>query len=259
MTKPKILLVSSGDALSGIACKNLIQENHDIVGFLQTYLSPIKKLQILKSAWEKNSLYYSVYIILESAFSKKHLNKSVFGTHTSLSSFLSERGIPTRQISTLAQLPEDFEVIKSANLLLSIRPGLVFKKKFISQSPPILNLHNSRLPAYGGIGGIFRAMANDETEMGTTLHRVDNEKIDSGPIVSQKIVDTDFNKSVFDNTIHLYEQSSQMIAKCLQDANPVSSNPYRDDKTEPAYFSWPEFSVYTQFRRKGGRLLNSFI
>ena len=163
-------------------------------------------------------------------FSKKHLNKSVFGTHTSLSSFLSERGIPTRQISTLAQLPEDFEVIKSANLLLSIRPGLVFKKKFISQSPPILNLHNSRLPAYGGIGGIFRAMANDETEMGTTLHRVDNEKIDSGPIVSQKIVDTDFNKSVFDNTIHLYEQSSQMIAKCLQDANPVSSNPYRDDK-----------------------------
>ena len=50
---------------------------------------------------------------------------------------------------------------------------------------PVINIHPSILPKYKGTHAIERAFESDDTEIGITIHYV-NEKVDSGEIILQK-------------------------------------------------------------------------
>lgn len=58
---------------------------------------------------------------------------------------------------------------------------------FLKEAPPIINIHPSLLPAFKGKDAIQRALSYGVKYTGATAHYV-TEELDSGPIISQKII-----------------------------------------------------------------------
>ena len=80
-----------------------------------------------------------------------------------------------------------FRFIKESNveLILSsgfpyIIPGIYLKKKI-----KIINSHPSLLPKYKGLSPIKEAIMNNESEIGVTVHYM-NDKVDDGEIIAVK-------------------------------------------------------------------------
>src|SRR5262249_28317163 len=84
------------------------------------------------------------------------------------------RGIP---VDALVDPNRDagLDLVKSfaPDLIVTIRYGAILKAALIGISPQgVLNLHSGILPAYRGILATLRAMLNQETEIGCTLHYI---------------------------------------------------------------------------------------
>jgi formyltetrahydrofolate hydrolase len=87
----------------------------------------------------------------------------------------------------------DFPVIKNNKELLELisdsrperiilfRAGLVINKEVISKNIPLLNIHCAKVPEYGGLGSIDRAIKNRAVEQNATLHQV-TTTIDKGEV-----------------------------------------------------------------------------
>jgi len=63
----------------------------------------------------------------------------------------------------------------------------VLSSDFVNKYPGrILNVHPSILPKYKGLNAIDQALDNGDSELGVTVHFVD-ESLDGGPIIAQEI------------------------------------------------------------------------
>tara|TARA_B100001029_G_scaffold170958_1_gene167291 strand:- start:200 stop:772 length:573 start_codon:yes stop_codon:yes gene_type:complete len=88
---------------------------------------------------------------------------------------------------------EILKLIKPYNLKLVCLAGYmkILSKRFIDKFPGrIINIHPSLLPKYKGLNTHRRAIENNETVTGCTVHYV-NENLDGGEIVLQKEVRID--------------------------------------------------------------------
>ena len=61
------------------------------------------------------------------------------------------------------------------------RAGLLINKDVISQGIPLLNIHCAKVPEYGGLGSIDRALKDNALEQNATLHQV-TTTIDDGQV-----------------------------------------------------------------------------
>lgn len=61
------------------------------------------------------------------------------------------------------------------------RAGLVINSDVISQGVPLLNIHCAKVPEYGGLGSIDRALKDSALEQNATLHKV-TTTIDEGQV-----------------------------------------------------------------------------
>ncbi len=153
-------------------------------------------------------------------------------------SFILERarkvGIPVKYLDDserrnpecLIDLMNTYQVqmIALAGYMRMVSPG--FLTKFIG---PILNIHPSLLPAYGGKGmygnRVHQAVIeNKERETGVTIHLV-NEKYDEGEILFQQkvLVSADWSaeelaKAVLKEEHFWYPRIIEKIAKKLPDS-----------------------------------------
>ena len=90
---------------------------------------------------------------------------------------------------------EILRLIEPYNLKLICLAGYmkILSKRFIDKFPErIVNIHPSLLPKYKGLNTHRRAIENNETVAGCTVHYV-NENLDDGEIVLQKEVRIDNN------------------------------------------------------------------
>ena len=78
------------------------------------------------------------------------------------------------------------------------RAGLIINKKVIDTGVKILNTHCARLPQYGGLASISRALKNKDYNQKATLHQV-TKKIDSGIIFNELPYELSASKSYFEN------------------------------------------------------------
>ena len=131
-----------------------------------------KKFKILKAAIRSGGFWYATYLQFEAIFSKYFCKKKF--KNNKIQKFAMTLNIPMIVVENLnlETLKEHFDLYKP-ELILSVRPGLIFKNCFIKYSCQIINVHCSALPSYAGIGGILRAMANDEKLIGISLHIID--------------------------------------------------------------------------------------
>jgi methionyl-tRNA formyltransferase len=80
---------------------------------------------------------------------------------------------------------EVLELIRKNNIqkLFLFRAGLIINKDVIENVAQILNIHCAKLPEYGGLGVISRALGDKAYDQVATLHQV-TERIDDGEILA---------------------------------------------------------------------------
>jgi methionyl-tRNA formyltransferase len=142
------------------------------------------------------------------------------------------------------------------DVIISIRFGQIFKPSVIGiPRCGIINLHAGVLPDYRGVLATFRAMLNDETHIGCTLHYVTDNTIDTGKVIGIHKIPADYKRSLVWNIAALYEGGTALIVdavKKLSDNQPLKT--YPQDNSRGRYFSYPEQHQLTEFLAKNYRL-----
>ena len=99
----------------------------------------------------------------------------------------------------------------------------VLSAEFIHQFPYIINIHPSLLPKYPGLDTHQRALDNHETEVGATVHWV-NEVTDGGEIIAQcriKVRKNDTAQTLAQRLLPKEHQLYQKVVKGLLENNSV--------------------------------------
>lgn len=142
-------------------------------------------------------------------------------------------------------------------LVLSIRYGLILKDPVIAiPAQGILNLHSGALPDYKGVMASFWALLNDESEIGTTLHFIEDSSIDTGGIVASTRLAVQQDRSYLWHVLSLYEDGcGQMLAA----VDKIAAG-HRLQSTSQAgaghYYSFPTAEDLQRFSERGWRLFD---
>jgi len=135
---------------------------------------------------------------------------------------------------TKVNKPEFIEKIRKTeskiDIIFSIQPKAIFKIPFINLARDyVVNLHFAPLPKLRGVAPCSWAFLDGLKEMGVTLHLIEDEGIDNGPIIFQKLFPiresdnawTLFNKCIKYGT-ELFKKNLNKILN--NEINPVPQN-----------------------------------
>jgi len=134
---------------------------------------------------------------------------------------------PVKELAVKYQLPVyqpvDINTTGFQALLKGLRPDLgivvAYGQKISTAVLNIphygwVNLHPSLLPYYRGAAPVVAALKNGATETGVTLFRL-SEKMDAGPIISQKAVRIDENESAAELAGRLIRTGIELLLEAL--------------------------------------------
>jgi len=259
--KRRVVLISSCDLLSNIACAGLFDDSEgvefEVVALVKSRLSLIKAIRILYKAICARSFFYITYMFLETSglsvvnyFLKISRKRSGAGYAKSAVDIAKDKKVGVLKFSNLNS-QDAIDKIKSYNpdLVLCVRVSEIFKNNFIRSFPIILNLHCALLPRYRGVGCVFQALAHSEKELGCTINMIDSEKIDSGSIVVQGKLPVEDSWSLLNCTIRLHKQAQGLMPQA------INADEIRDNATaeKGSYFDWPgnkELNMFLSTKRK---------
>lgn len=143
------------------------------------------------------------------------------------------------------------------DLVLSIRYGVILRDEAISvPRHGVLNLHSGALPAYQGVMASFWALLNGEQVLGTTLHRIADSTIDTGPIIEATTLDVRREKSYLWHVLSLYEDGCEAMAKAAQKLANGDVLESRPQAGESAYYSFPQDEDLARFHEGGLKLFD---
>ncbi|MDG2502277.1 MAG: formyl transferase [Porticoccaceae bacterium] len=142
-------------------------------------------------------------------------------------------------------------------LIISVRFGLIIRDAVIAMPQyGVINLHSGVLPDYRGVMATFRAMLNNEPEIGSTLHFIQDAGVDTGDIISIARVPVQTNKSYLANVLSLYAGGCAQIVETvaeMQSGQVIASQPQQG----PAdYYSFPSEDELEAFLSRGYRLFD---
>jgi methionyl-tRNA formyltransferase len=167
------------------------------------------------------------------------------------------RGIP---VDTLADpnCAAGLDLVKSfaPDLILTIRYGAILKAAVIGIPPlGVLNLHSGILPSFRGVLATFRAMLNQETDVGCTLHYIRDGSIDTGDIVAIHRQPLQRERSLLRNVLNLYPPGIELLCgalRTLERGGQLSSS--IQQRGEGTYYSYPSAEEWDEFTRRGWRV-----
>ena len=199
--------------------------------------------------WEQSVPIGDLFPAIEKSDSN---SKNRFKTFNEISDFYNAEILHFANINVdgAKYLKETWQV----DLVVSIRYGVILKEEFIScPKVGILNLHSGILPKYRGIMSTFWAMLNGEKQIGSTLHKITDNKIDSGEILAISKRDISAEKSLMYNIASLYEQGCKNIITAVNDIRKCGKIDvkFKDENTGPSsYHSYPTKSDFEDFKKK---------
>jgi len=144
------------------------------------------------------------------------------------------------------------------DLIISIRYGVILNDAVIEKSRlGVLNLHSGKLPDYRGVMATFWAMLNSEAYAGTTLHYIQNSRIDEGDIIASTELPIEANRSYLWHVLGLYPDGCETILKAvkrLEQSQVIKTSP--QPKTGN-YYTYPKTEDLELFENKGFKLYDS--
>lgn len=117
------------------------------------------------------------------------------------------------------------------DIFLVVAYGQYFTKTWLeAPSVATLNIHFSLLPKYRGSLCVSEPIKNGDKETGVTLMEM-GEKLDGGPIISQKIVNIEINDNVATLTEKLANSAKSLLTSDLPKymIGEISSKPQNED------------------------------
>ncbi len=142
------------------------------------------------------------------------------------------------------------------DLIISIRFGQIFKDPIISiTNLRIINLHSGILPNYRGIMPTFWAMRNGDSEIGTSLHFIRDNSIDTGDIIAITKIPANYAMPFVSNVFRLYQAGGieviidvvEKLENCLP-IKAISQNEL-SGQCFGKYFSYPNKDEMSGFER----------
>ena len=119
-----------------------------------------------------------------------------------------------------------------------------------------INVHPSLLPALRGPCPTVWALAQRRSSSGVTIHVIDDEKIDAGPVLAQIEVPLDRNTSAAELNTRLFLTGAGALRATLDrfSADPTMGS--RQDLAEGQYLGFPTANEMATLRRSGVRLFS---
>lgn len=113
------------------------------------------------------------------------------------------------KIRSNAELIREIDKIPSSRLVL-FRAGLIVNKALIAKGIPVLNIHAAKVPQYGGLGSIAKALADKAHEQAACLHRV-TERIDEGDVLVRENYHLNPSVSYCENEAIAYAAATRLL------------------------------------------------
>ena len=176
-----------------------------------------------------------------------------------LFSFEQLGSLITGGVSTLNAINETAGLERYAesepDLVLSVRYGVILRDPAISlPKHGVLNLHSGLLPDYKGVMATFWAMLNKESEIGTTLHFIEDSSIDTGSIVTTTRFPVQPDRSYLWHVLSLYEPGCARMLEAVEVLDRGLALERHAQPDRGNYFSFPDEVALTRFAKQGGRL-----
>lgn len=156
--------------------------------------------------------------------------------------------------------PDALKSIKDIepDLIISIRYGQIFKEELISiPKHGLINLHSGILPKYKGILTTLRAITNGDQEIGSTLHYIDDAKIDEGSIINISKIPVNKNKSLICHVSSLYNQGTKDILEALNSISATGKvKSDLQDNQDTNYYSHPKEKDLEDFLKTGHKVFD---
>jgi len=144
------------------------------------------------------------------------------------------------------------------DLIVSIRYRRILKDDAIAIPRfGVLNLHSGILPGYRGVMATFWAMLNNAPEIGTTLHRITDAGIDTGPIIKVSRQPLQRTNAYLENVLDLYDAGcASMLAAidAIDRGEMPGSTPQQPGSG--AYYSTPTATDLDRFLTGGHTLVS---
>lgn len=141
------------------------------------------------------------------------------------------------------------------DLIVSIRFGQILGREVLDLAAlGTLNLHSGLLPQYRGVMATFWSLLHDAGQLGTTVHWIDSEAIDAGPVLATTRQSTDREKSYFQQTLSLYRDGVAALLSVIDTlAEGAVPQPIASEGSA-AYFSFPTAQQLDEFEDRCGAL-----
>lgn len=95
------------------------------------------------------------------------------------------------------------------------RAGLIISRAVLATGVPIMNIHCAKIPEFGGIGSIARALEQKAHHQCATLHQV-TDAIDRGVVFDTEAYELDPDSSYCANEDHAYAAGHRLLLRTLQ-------------------------------------------
>jgi methionyl-tRNA formyltransferase len=138
------------------------------------------------------------------------------------------------------------------DLIVSIRYRRILQNRVIAiPRLGVLNLHSGVLPDYKGVMATFWAMLHEEEIIGTTLHRIVDGGIDTGPVIGIRRLPADYGSTYLANVLRLYGPGCDMVVNALRILEAGGDPESAAQAPGGSYFSTPRLADIERFRARG--------
>lgn len=129
------------------------------------------------------------------------------------------------------------------DLVVSIRHMSILKQRVI-ETPKlgVINLHSGLLPAYQGVMATFWALLNKDKVIGTTVHAIEDNNIDTGSIIFQSLTKANYERSYFWNVLNLYKAGCKSIVRAVEQLDSGKPLMSEAQSGQANYYSYPNSS-----------------
>ncbi len=146
----------------------------------------------------------------------------------------------------------------SPDLILSIRYGVILKQPVLALPPHgVINLHSGQLPNYRGVMATFWAMYNGEQAIGTTLHYIDDQRIDAGRIIARTSLPVQPEKTYWWHVLELYRDGCKRMLEAVSAIASGATPLARPQSGKGDYYSFPSRDQLLEFEQRGLRLFDA--
>lgn len=140
------------------------------------------------------------------------------------------------------------------DLVLVMNFDQILRREFIAASGRVINVHPSLLPALRGPCPVFWALAERRSDVGVSLHLIEDENIDVGPLLAQQAHALDGTLSVAQIVAQLFEEGVALLPGVVKALRNGCLAGRAQAAASASYRGFPDRAEMARTRRMGVRL-----